>query len=66
MKVKILKSLTIPASITSIEYDAFEGSTALSQIKYRGSQSQWKELCKSAECFDSFESLNITYNYSGM
>ena len=41
-----LKSIYIPDSVTSIGSRAFNGCKGIKSIKYRGSESQWENICK--------------------
>ena len=39
-----LISVTIPNSVTSIGYGAFEGCSKLKEVNYKGTQEQWNKI----------------------
>ena len=53
-----LKTLTLPASLTSIDADAFGFETIVTTVNFCGTEEQWKAL---GYTFD--ESVTINYNY---
>lgn len=68
-----LKSIIIPESVAWIGYYAFEGCTSLSDVYYKGTEEQWKEIyVSSPKGNDSFSDgydkavfgdATIHYNY---
>lgn len=57
----MLKSVTIPASVTSIEDDAFYGCDALTDVYYAGSESDWGSIAI-GESNESLTNAAIHYN----
>lgn len=39
-----LISVTIPNSVTSIGYGAFEGCSKLKEVNYKGTEEQWNNI----------------------
>lgn len=39
-----LISVTIPNSVTSIGYGAFEGCSKLKEVNYKGTEEQWNKI----------------------
>ena len=60
-----LTNVTIGNSVTSIGKSAFRNCTSLTSIKYRGTQSQWRNISKGSSWNTSTGSYTITYNYTG-
>ena len=56
-----LESIVIGAGVTHIGENAFKNCTALKDIYYTGTQEQWNEIVIETE--DTFENVNIHYNY---
>jgi len=44
-----LTSVTIPNSVSSIGYGAFEGCTVLTEITFLGTEEEWNEIEKEDE-----------------
>ena len=57
---KALLAVTLPASVTHIEKDAFNNCTELSDVYYAGSESDWNKIGLDASAFAS--SPKIHYN----
>ncbi len=58
-----LKTITLPASLTSIGASAFAG-TVLKTVNYKGTQAQWAQI-KIDDYNDKLTGANIVYNYTG-
>ena len=68
-----LTRITIPVSVTSIEKSAFYNSSALKNVYYNGSKSQWDKInigssntpLTNANITYKVETINLTYNLNG-
>ena len=56
-----LKSVTIPTSVKSIDSRAFDGCSSLSDVYYKGTASQWKDIDISNYRNDALNSAIIHY-----
>ena len=54
-----LTSVTIPTSVTSIDYDAFEGCTALTTIYYEGTRAEWDAVDRAWGWIDDESAVRI-------
>lgn len=63
---RALKSVIIPTSVTKIESLGFGYCTGLTDVYYKGSENQWKEITIVNDYSSNKEFLNATrhYNYS--
>ena len=55
-----LKSITIPDSVTSIEYGAFSDCSSLTSVKFNGTAAQWRAISKGSYWSDSTGDFTIT------
>ena len=60
-----LTSIVIPASVTSIGNGAFQYCSSLTDMKYRGTEKQWKAVSRSSYWDYYTGEYTITYNYDG-
>ena len=58
----MLKAVYLPTSLTTIEGNAFKGSTALTDVYYAGSQSQWNSITLRTSGNDPLLNANIHLN----
>lgn len=58
-----LKTVILPASVTTIHYYAFSSCPSLSDIYYTGTEEQWNALSKSFLNHTGASNVNIHYNY---
>lgn len=61
---KNLKNITIPVSLTSVGESAFL-YTFLSNVYYRGNESQWNNINIVGDMNYRLTDASITYNYTG-
>ena len=59
-----LKSITIPDSVTYIDFCAFEYCSSLETIYYRGSKAEWNEI-EIGVSNGNLLNANIIFNYTG-
>ncbi|MCL2796454.1 MAG: leucine-rich repeat domain-containing protein [Firmicutes bacterium] len=58
-----LKSIILPSGLTSIGFNAFYGCAELTDVYFRGTQSEWDAINKSSSSFPI--ETTIHYNYIG-
>ena len=60
-----IESVTIPASVITIDYYAFYGCYNLIAINYRGTESQWNAISKGYDWNYNTGYYTVIYNYTG-
>ena len=58
-----LSEIIIPKSVTEIESGTFENFSALTTVKYCGSEAEWNEMYIGSTGNDYLKNANIVYNY---